>query len=420
MLKDFKDFLLRGNLVDLAVAVVIGLAFAAVVTALVEDLITPLLAALFGQPDFSRLTFTINDSVFRYGDFLNAVIAFVLVAAAIYFVVVVPMKRLRPAEREARTCPECLSEIPVGARRCAFCGEVSVASAAEERAREARRATVALARDLVTLVDGDLDACALESAPRLVVPLERESHPGRECEHVRAHRLELLVGNLDELDAAAHEQLDESDRHERRVGNREIVVEQREQGHEVQYLGASAQVGKVEDHDLDARQRVRERSHALVVRAVTPPGEQCALVEPDEVAPLGERGRLELRGDRNARLDEVSGHGVHLDAPAFLPGPEQDRAAIRDEGGIVKVDLVGAEPDRRLTADDFRARFGQKRTESLVLLARLHRIGLGTPPVGAPGHTVLGARRPHEYAAKGGRHALAAIGTGGNLHPRGD
>jgi large conductance mechanosensitive channel len=129
MLKDFKDFLLRGNLVDLAVAVVIGLAFAAVVTALVEDLITPLLAALFGQPDFSRLTFTINDSVFRYGDFLNAVIAFVLVAAAIYFVVVVPMKRLRPAEREARTCPECLSEIPVGARRCAFCGEVSVASA---------------------------------------------------------------------------------------------------------------------------------------------------------------------------------------------------------------------------------------------------------------------------------------------------
>ena len=129
MLKDFKDFLFRGNLIDLAVAVVIGLAFAAVVTALVEGLITPLIAALFGQPDFSQLTFTINDSVFRYGDFLNAVLTFVLIAAAIYFIVVVPAKRLRPDEAETRQCPECLSEIPVAARRCAFCGEVSLASA---------------------------------------------------------------------------------------------------------------------------------------------------------------------------------------------------------------------------------------------------------------------------------------------------
>jgi large conductance mechanosensitive channel len=129
MLRDFKDFLLRGNLIELAVALVIGLAFAAVVTALVEDLITPLIAAIFGQPDFSDLTFTINDSVFRYGDFLNALITFVLVAAAIYFLVVVPMKRLVPGKEQTRTCPDCLSEIPVGARRCAFCGEVSVASA---------------------------------------------------------------------------------------------------------------------------------------------------------------------------------------------------------------------------------------------------------------------------------------------------
>lgn len=126
MLRDFKDFLLRGNLIELAVALVIGLAFAAVVTALVEDLITPVIAAIFGQPDFSDLTFTINDSVFRYGDFLNALITFVLVAAAIYFLVVVPMKRLVPGKQETRTCPDCLSEIPVGARRCAFCGEVSV------------------------------------------------------------------------------------------------------------------------------------------------------------------------------------------------------------------------------------------------------------------------------------------------------
>jgi large conductance mechanosensitive channel len=129
MLKDFKDFLFRGNLIELAVAFVIGLAFAAVVTALVEDLITPLIAAIFGKPDFSDLTFTINDSVFRYGDFLNALITFVLIAAAIYFVVVVPMKRLVRGKQETRACPDCLSEIPIGARRCAFCGEVSVASA---------------------------------------------------------------------------------------------------------------------------------------------------------------------------------------------------------------------------------------------------------------------------------------------------
>jgi large conductance mechanosensitive channel len=129
MLRDFKDFLLRGNLIELAVAFVIGLAFAAVVTALVEDLITPLIAAIFGKPDFSDLTFTINDSVFRYGDFLNALITFVLIAAAIYFLVVVPIKSMFPGKQETRTCPDCLSEIPLGARRCAFCGEVSVASA---------------------------------------------------------------------------------------------------------------------------------------------------------------------------------------------------------------------------------------------------------------------------------------------------
>jgi large conductance mechanosensitive channel len=129
MLRDFKDFLFRGNLIELAVAVVIGLAFAAVVTALVEDLITPLIAAIFGQPDFSELTFTINESVFRYGDFQNAVITFVLVAAAIYFLIVVPTKRLAPRKEETRTCPDCLSKIPAGARRCAFCGEVSVPSA---------------------------------------------------------------------------------------------------------------------------------------------------------------------------------------------------------------------------------------------------------------------------------------------------
>jgi large conductance mechanosensitive channel len=127
MLKGFRDFILRGNVVDLAVAVVVGVAFGAVVTALVADIITPLIAAVFGKPDFSGLTFTINQSKFLYGSFINAVVSFVLIAAAIYFVVVAPMNKL--AERRARgadpttkECPECLSEIPHAARRCAFCG----------------------------------------------------------------------------------------------------------------------------------------------------------------------------------------------------------------------------------------------------------------------------------------------------------
>ena len=128
MLKNFKEFLLRGNVVDLAVAVVVGAAFGAVVTALVKDLLTPIVAAIVGKPDFSNLKFTINDSRFLYGDFLNAVIAFVSIAAAVYFFVVVPINALmsrrktEPAVGEqTQPCPECLSEIPVAARRCAFC-----------------------------------------------------------------------------------------------------------------------------------------------------------------------------------------------------------------------------------------------------------------------------------------------------------
>jgi large conductance mechanosensitive channel len=125
MLKEFKAFLLRGNVVDLAVAVVIGIAFGAVIAALVADIITPLIAAIFGSHDFSALTFTINNSTFLYGAFINAVVAFVLVAAAIFFVVVKPMNALNarraPTAATTRPCPECLSEIPLEARRCAFC-----------------------------------------------------------------------------------------------------------------------------------------------------------------------------------------------------------------------------------------------------------------------------------------------------------
>ena len=131
MVKDFKQFLLRGNVVDLAVAVVIGAAFGAVVTALVADLLTPLIAAIFGKHDFSALTFTINSSTFRYGAFLNAIIAFISIAAAVFFFVVQPINALmrrrktEPAVDETtKTCPECLSEIPAEARRCAFCTSV--------------------------------------------------------------------------------------------------------------------------------------------------------------------------------------------------------------------------------------------------------------------------------------------------------
>ncbi len=127
-MKDFRTFLLRGNVVDLAVGVVIGVAFAALVTSLVEDLITPLLGAIGGERDFSSLVFTINDSEFRYGAFLNALIAFVLIAAVLFYLVVKPVNALmarRKTEPDVaattRDCPECLSEIPVGARRCAFC-----------------------------------------------------------------------------------------------------------------------------------------------------------------------------------------------------------------------------------------------------------------------------------------------------------
>jgi large conductance mechanosensitive channel len=136
MIKGFRDFVLRGNVVDLAVAVVIGAAFGAVVASLVNDLVMPIVAAIFGQPDFGGLSFTINDAVFRYGAFINAVIAFLLVVGAIYFVVVVPMNKLAerrargqaPTEATVKQCPECLSEIPVAAKKCAFCASPQTSS----------------------------------------------------------------------------------------------------------------------------------------------------------------------------------------------------------------------------------------------------------------------------------------------------
>jgi large conductance mechanosensitive channel len=128
MLKDFKTFLLRGNVVDLAIAVVIGAAFGAVVTALVRDLLTPIVALIFGKPNFSNLSFTINSSHFLYGDFINYLISFLTIAAAVFFFVVQPVNALMrrrktqpDVESETRPCTECLSDIPREARRCAFC-----------------------------------------------------------------------------------------------------------------------------------------------------------------------------------------------------------------------------------------------------------------------------------------------------------
>jgi large conductance mechanosensitive channel len=128
MLKGFRDFVLRGNVIDLAVAVVIGGAFGTIVTALVKDIITPLIGAIGGTPDFSGIVFTINNSKFMVGDFINAAISFLIIAAVIYFLVVLPMntvmKKISRGEKvdpTEKTCPECLSQIPIKASRCKFC-----------------------------------------------------------------------------------------------------------------------------------------------------------------------------------------------------------------------------------------------------------------------------------------------------------
>src|SRR3954471_1513131 len=128
MLKEFRQFILRGNLVDLAVAVVVGTAFTALVNSMVKTIFTPLIAAIFGKTDFSGLVFTVNGSRFLYGEFINALITFMLVATVMFFFVVKPvnalLERFKPepkVDQETRECPECLSDIPVAARRCAFC-----------------------------------------------------------------------------------------------------------------------------------------------------------------------------------------------------------------------------------------------------------------------------------------------------------
>jgi len=132
--REFRQFLLRGNVVDLAIAVVIGAAFGAVVAALVQDLLTPFIAAIGSQPDFNELTFTINNSTFKYGHFINTIISFIVIAAAVFFMVVKPINALiarsrqqPPPDPTTKKCPECLSTIPIQAKRCAFCASAQPA-----------------------------------------------------------------------------------------------------------------------------------------------------------------------------------------------------------------------------------------------------------------------------------------------------
>jgi len=134
MLKEFRDFVMRGNVVDLAVAVVIGAAFGAVVTAFVAGFLTPLIGAIGGLPDFSKESFEVNGSVFKWGAFVNALIAFSLISAVVFFAVVRPMKTLQDRlgtgqqhDKPVQTCGECLSDIPAAARRCAFCAQPVIA-----------------------------------------------------------------------------------------------------------------------------------------------------------------------------------------------------------------------------------------------------------------------------------------------------
>ncbi len=138
ILSGFKQFILRGNVIDLAVGIMIGAAFNSVISSLVKDLMTPFISAIFKQPNFSTFSFTIHGSQFLYGDFLNNLISFLITAVTVYFFVVIPINKLNsihkgpPPEAATKVCPECLSSIPAQARRCAYCTSVQPATPAKK------------------------------------------------------------------------------------------------------------------------------------------------------------------------------------------------------------------------------------------------------------------------------------------------
>src|ERR671910_981367 len=271
--------------------------------------------------------------------------------------------------------PTARESIPAGA----------ASSRAQERPRETSRPAVALARDLLAAVDAHVDSRGLHPPPRLGIAAERERDARTEGEDVWPHRLELVVRNLDELDASLRQQLDEPHRHERGVGHGDVDVEERKKRHEVEHLTRTAEMWKIEHDDVDVRKSVGECAHALVVRAVAAPHEQRPLVEPQHVPALGHSRRFEPGCQRQAGLDHVNGHRVDLYPPPFLPGPEENCTEISDERGVVDVDLVRAKADRRLAQHHLSARVREQVAEGLVLVRHPPRIRLGTPAVRAPG-----------------------------------
>ena len=268
---------------------------------------------------------------------------------------------------------------------------------AQQGAGKAGRAAVALPRDLVAGVDADLHARALHAAPRLGVAVERERPARAEREHVRPLRLELLVRHLDDVDAALGQERQQPDRREAWVDEREIRVERRDEGEQVQDLAGAVPVRQVERQHVDLRKGDPERGDRGLVRAVADPHEQRRLVEPERVPSFREHRRAQLGHDRDSGRLERGAERGRLAAPRLLAGAEQDGALAPDEDGVVRVDgirVAGVVP----RDDDLRPRLFEQRAECLVLGGRGCRVRRGSPAVLAPASGVLGQRRPDQNA----------------------
>ena len=269
---------------------------------------------------------------------------------------------------------------------------------------------------MLALVDAHVDPGALHAPARLVVAGERDPDAGAKRQDIGAHRLELLVRHLDQLDPPSLEELDQPNGHQGRIDDREVEVQRREEGHEVHDLTGPVVVRQVELDDVHVRQEVAQGCDACGVRAVSVADEQRALVEPDGVAALCHGGCLETAHDGDAGLDEVGAHGVRLATPAFLARAEEDGAGVGHDRRVVGVDRVRVGAVRGFADDHLGAVGGQELPKGCVLFSHGSRIRLETPAVGSPEGCVVRSWRPHEHATEGGNHALTAELTGGNLH----